>query len=64
VLWSQTVTATSYSGLPGAALYAQAPIGDCSGVPGTNDDDYVIGYDTVSGRWSNSLPVDSDCASF
>jgi hypothetical protein len=64
VLWSQTVTATSYPGFPGAALYAQTPIGDCSGVPGTSDNAYVIAYDTVSGRWSSELPIDSDCASF
>jgi hypothetical protein len=64
VLWSQTVTATSYPGFPGAALYAQTPIGDCSSDPGTTDNAYVIAYDTVSGRWSSELPVDSDCASF
>jgi hypothetical protein len=64
VLWSQTVTATSYPGFPGGALYAQTPIGDCSRDPGTTDNDYVIAYDTVSGRWSNELPIDSDCASF
>jgi hypothetical protein len=46
------------------ALYAQTPIGDCSSDPGTTDNDYVIAYDTVSGRWSNELPIDSDCASF
>jgi hypothetical protein len=64
VLWSQNVSATSYPGFPGAALWAQTPIGDCSGVPGTTDNDYVIAYDAVSGRWSNSVPIDSDCASF
>jgi hypothetical protein len=64
VLWSQTVTATSYPGFPGAALYAQTPIGDCSSGPGTSDNAYVIAYDTVSGRWSSELPIDSDCASF
>jgi hypothetical protein len=64
VLWSQTVTATDYPGFPGGALYAQTPIGDCSSDPGTTDNDYVIAYDTVSGRWSNELPIDSDCASF
>ena len=64
VLWSQNVSATSYTGFPGAALWAQTPIGDCSGVPGTTDNDYVIAYDAVSGRWSNSVPIDSDCASF
>ncbi len=64
VLWSATVTATTYSGFPGGALYAQTPIGDCSAVPGTTDNDYVIAYDTVSGRWSGKLPIDSDCASF
>jgi hypothetical protein len=64
LLWSTTVTATSYTGFPGAALYAQTPIGDCSGVPGTTDNDYVIAYDTVSGRWSARLPINSDCASF
>ena len=63
LLWSSMVTATSYSGFAGAALYAQTPIGDCSGVPGTTDNDYVIAYDTVSGRWSGKLPIDSDCAS-
>jgi hypothetical protein len=64
VLWSQTVTATDYAGFPGGALYAQTPIGDCSSDPGTTNNDYVIAYDTVSGRWSNELPIDSDCASF
>jgi hypothetical protein len=64
VLWSATVTATSYAGFPGAALYAQTSIGDCSSTPGTTDNDYVIAYDTVSGRWSGELPIDSDCASF
>ena len=64
VLWSQTVNATSYPGFPGAALYAQTQIGDCSGVPGTTDNDYAIAYDTVSHRWSNTVPIDSDCASF
>ncbi len=64
VLWSTTVTATTYTGFPGGALYAQTPIGDCSAVPGTTDNDYVIAYDTVSGRWSGELPIDSDCASF
>jgi hypothetical protein len=64
VLWSQTVTATSYPGFPGGALYAQTSIGDCSSDPGTTDNDYVIAYDTVSGRWSNEVPIDSDCASF
>ncbi|HTW02197.1 MAG TPA: hypothetical protein VMF87_17990 [Streptosporangiaceae bacterium] len=64
VLWSQTVNATSYPGFPGAALYAQTQIGDCSGVPGTTDNDYAIAYDAVSHRWSNSVPIDSDCASF
>jgi hypothetical protein len=64
VLWSTTVTAASYSGFAGAALYAQTPVGDCSGVPGTTDNEYVIAYDTVSGRWSGMLPIDSDCAAF
>ena len=64
VLWSQTVTAADYPGFPGGALYAQTPIGDCSSDPGTTDNDYMIAYDTVSGRWSNELPIDSDCASF
>jgi hypothetical protein len=38
--------------------------GSGSGVPGTTDNDYVIAYDTVSHRWSNSVPIDSGCASF
>jgi hypothetical protein len=38
--------------------------GDCSSDPGTTDNDHVIAYDTVSGRWSSELPIDSDCASF
>jgi hypothetical protein len=63
LLWSTTVMAMGYQGFPGAALYAQTPIGDCSGVPGTSDNDYVIAYDTVSGRWSAKLPINSDCAS-
>ena len=64
LVWSTTVTARTYTGFPGGALYAQTPIGDCSSVPGTTDNDYVIAYDTVSGRWSARLPIDSDCASF
>jgi hypothetical protein len=64
VLWSQTVTAGSYTGYSGASFGVQTQIGDCSSVPGTSNDDYVIAYDTVSGRWSSSLPIDSDCASF
>ncbi len=64
MLWSTIVTATSYTGFPGAALYAQTPIGDCSSDPGTTNNDYVIAFDTASGRWSGKLPIDSDCASF
>lgn len=63
VLWSTTVTATSYPGFAGAALRARTPVGDCSGVPGTTKNDYVIAYDTVSGRWSGEIPLDSGCAS-
>jgi hypothetical protein len=63
VLWSTTVTATSYPGFAGAALRARAPVGDCSGVPGTTKNDYVISCDTVSGRWSREIPLDSGCAS-
>ncbi len=61
VLWSTTVTARSYPGFAGAALYAQTPIGDCSGVPGTIKDGYAIAYDPVSGRWSGKVPLDSGC---
>jgi hypothetical protein len=64
VLWSQTVTTGSYSGFPGGAFGVQTQIGDCSSVPGTTDNVYVIAYDSVSGRWSNKLAIDSDCASF
>jgi len=63
VLWSGTATAGSYPGYPGGAFGAQTDIGDCSQVPGTSDNDYAIAYDTVSGRWSNEVPLDSDCAS-
>ena len=63
LLWSTTVTARTYTGFPGGALYAQTPIGDCSGVPGTTDNEYVVAYDTASGRWSAKLPINSDCAS-
>ena len=63
VLWSGTVTAGSYQGFAGGALAAQTSIGDCSGVPNTTNNDYAIAYDTVSGRWSNQVPLDSDCAS-
>jgi len=41
----------------------QAGIGDCSQVPNTTNNGYAIAYDTVSGRWSNRVPVDSSCAS-
>jgi hypothetical protein len=64
VLWSTTVTATSYPGFAGAALYAPTPVGDCSNVPGTTDNDYAIAFDTVSGHWSNVVALNSDCASF
>jgi hypothetical protein len=63
VLWSSTVAATVYPGFAGGALYAQTPAGDCSNVPGTSKNDYAIAYDTVSGRWSNEVPLDSGCAS-
>ena len=63
VLWSQTVTAASYAGYNGASFGVHTQIGDCSGVPGTTNNDYVIAYDVTSGRWSSRLPVDSDCAS-
>ena len=64
VLWSQTVTDGSYSGYSGGSFGVQTQIGDCSSVPGTTNNVYVIAYDEVSGRWSNELPIDSDCASF
>lgn len=64
IRWSATVSATSYPGFPGGALYARTSIGDCSGVPGTSNNDYAIAYDTTSGRWSNEIPLDSECASF
>jgi hypothetical protein len=63
VLWSTTVTATDYPGFAGGALYARTPIGDCSGVPATIKNDYVIAYDTVVRHWSNAIPLDSDCGS-
>jgi len=64
VLWSQTITDGSYAGYVGASFGVQTQIGDCSSVPDTTNNDYVIAYDEVSGRWSNELPIDSDCASF
>jgi hypothetical protein len=64
VLWSQTVTDGSYSGYSGGSFGVQTQVGDCSSVPGTTNNVYVIAYDEVSGRWSNELPIDSDCASF
>lgn len=63
VIWSATVAAGSYPGFAGGAFGAQTTIGDCRGVPGTTNNDYAIAYDTVSGRWSNQVPVNSDCAS-
>ena len=47
----------------GGAFGAQTDIGDCSQVPHTTTNDYAIAYDTVSGRWSNPVPLDSDCVS-
>ena len=64
VLWSQTITDGSYTGYTGASFGVQTQIGDCSSAPGTTDNDYVIAYDEISGRWSSKLPIDSDCASF
>jgi len=63
VLWSTTVTATSYPGFAGGALYARTPVGDCSGVPGAVKNDYVIAYDTVARHWSNAIQLDSGCGS-
>jgi len=63
VLWSGLVVAGSYGGFPGASLAAQTDLGDCSQVPGSTANDYAIAYDMVSGRWSNQVPVNSDCAS-
>ncbi len=63
VLWSAMAAATSYPGFAGGALYAQTPADDCSDVPGTSANDYAIAYDTVSRRWSNEVPLDSDCGS-
>jgi hypothetical protein len=63
VLWSGTATAGSYPGYPAGAFGAQTDIGDCSQVPHTTTNDYAIAYDTVSGRWSNQVPLDSDCVS-
>jgi hypothetical protein len=62
VLWSQTGTAGSYTGYTGGAFGMQTQIADCSAVPGTKDNDYVIAYDYASGRWSNRLAINSDCA--
>jgi hypothetical protein len=64
LLWWANVNAGSYPGYPGGAFGAQTPIGDCSSDPATMDNDYVVAYDLTSGRWSNRLPIDSDCASF
>jgi hypothetical protein len=63
VLWSGVVDTGPYTGFPGGAFAAQTDIGDCSQVPNTSNNDYAIAYDTVSGRWSNQVPVDSSCAS-
>ena len=63
LLWWTNVTAGSYPGYPGGAFGAHTPFTDCSAVPGSHNDDYVVGYDLTSGRWSNQLPINSDCAS-
>lgn len=63
VLWSGTATAGAYAGYAGGAFGAQTDIGDCSQVQGTTSNDYAIAYDVTSGRWSNEVPLDSDCAS-
>ncbi|HEY6279935.1 MAG TPA: hypothetical protein VIX86_26795, partial [Streptosporangiaceae bacterium] len=63
LLWSAISTAGTYPGYAGGAFGAQTGIGDCSSVPGTTKNDYAIAFDTWSGRWSNKVPLDSDCAS-
>ncbi len=63
VLWSGLVVAGSNGGFAGGSLAAQTGLGDCSQVPGSTTNDYAIAYDMVSGRWSNQVPVDSDCVS-
>jgi hypothetical protein len=62
VLWTATVTATAVPGFAGGALYARSPFADCTDVPHTSRNDYAIAYDTVSGHWSDKVPLDPDCA--
>jgi hypothetical protein len=58
VVWSDQVTATSISGLPGASFYAQTSVQ----MP-TNMSDYsVTALDIASGQWSNQIPINSYCA--
>jgi hypothetical protein len=63
VLWSGVVGTGPYTGFLGGAFAAQTGISDCSQAPNITNNDYAIAYDTVSGRWSNPVSVDSSCAS-
>jgi len=63
VLWCGVADTGPGTGFPGGAFAVQAGLGNCSQVPNTAGNDYAIAYDTVSGRWSNRVPVDSSCAS-
>jgi len=64
LVWTSTVTAQTYTGFLGAALYAQTPLLDCTTDPSATANDYLQAYDEVSGQWSAKVPVNSDCASF
>ena len=63
VLWSGVVNTGPYTGFLGGAFAARTDIDDCSQVPNTTNNVCAIAYDTVSGRWSNRVSVDSSCAS-
>jgi hypothetical protein len=58
VVWSQQVTATAMSGLPGGAFYAQTSVQ----MPADPSDYSVTALDIASGRWSSPIPINSFCS--
>lgn len=64
IVWTAIVTAQTYTGFNGAALYAQSPLLDCTTDPYATPNDYLQAYDEVSGSWSARLPVNSDCLDY
>ena len=63
LLWTTLLFTAKTSGYPGYTLAVQTPMANCSAPSAKSDNDYAIAVDTVSGRTSNEVPFDTNCAS-